>query len=152
MDEIVLEDAAYDGDLVAELLAEVQQEYVVRYGGPDTTPVDSAQFAPPDGVFVVLRSGAELIGCGGWRRHGGGVVEIKRMYVRAAHRRRGHARRLLRTLEDRARALGHRRIVLETGTAQPEATALYASEGYVPIAGYGHYRESSCNLCFAKNL
>ena len=57
------------------------------------------------------------------------------MFVRAAHRRRGHARALLRALEDRARSQGYRRVMLETGLAQPEAIALYESEGYQPIDG-----------------
>ncbi|HSK95769.1 MAG TPA: GNAT family N-acetyltransferase [Euzebyales bacterium] len=152
MHEILLEDAAFDGAAAAALNAELQREYMARYGEPDATPVDSAEFAPPHGLFVVLVSGAEILGCAGLRRHDDGVVEIKRMFIRAAHRRRGHARRLLRALEDRARRLGYRRVVLETGTAQPEATALYASEGYVPIAGYGHYRDEPGNRCFAKDL
>jgi GNAT superfamily N-acetyltransferase len=60
-------------------------------------------------VFLVAFSGGEPIGCAGLRRHDDGVVEIKRMFIRAAHRRRGHGRRLLRVLEDRARSLGDRR-------------------------------------------
>jgi GNAT superfamily N-acetyltransferase len=152
MNEIVLEDVAYDGDLAAALIAEVQQEYVVRYGGPDDTPVVSAEFAPPLGLFLVLFDGEEPIGCAGLRRHDDGVVEIKRMFVRAAHRRRGHGRRLLLALEDRAGEMGYRRVILETGAAQPEATALYVSEGYVRIPGYGHYRDAPGNRCFGKDL
>jgi GNAT superfamily N-acetyltransferase len=86
------------------------------------------------------------------RRHDDGVVEIKRMFVRSAHRRRGHARSLLRALEDRARASGYRRVILETGLAQPEAIALYASEGYQPIDGFGHYKDAAMSRSFAKDL
>jgi hypothetical protein len=35
---------AYDHPDAAKLIAEVQQEYVVRYGDPDVTPVDPADF------------------------------------------------------------------------------------------------------------
>jgi hypothetical protein len=43
-------------------------------------------------------------------------------------------------------------MVLETGTAQPEAMALYESSGYTPIAGFGHYAWSPQNRCYAKRL
>lgn len=38
---------------VARLVAEFQQEYVVRYGGPDDTPLDPGQCDPPAGVFLL---------------------------------------------------------------------------------------------------
>lgn len=150
--DIVLRDASYGEDAIAALVAEVQQEYVVRYGGPDETPVDGAEFAPPQGAFLVAMLGDEAVGCGGLRRHDDEVVEIKRMFVRSAHRRRGHARTLLRALEQRAARLGYREVVLETGAAQPEAIALYTSEGYEPVEGFGHYRDSPLSRSFRKQL
>ena len=150
--QIVLEEAAYGDERTAPLVAEVQQEYVVRYGGPDETPVDPGEFAAPGGVFLVATVDGRVVGCGGLRRHDADVVEIKRMYVRAAHRRQGHARALLRALEQRAADLGYRRVVLETGSAQPEAIALYTGEGYRPTEGFGHYRCSPESRSFAKDL
>jgi GNAT superfamily N-acetyltransferase len=58
----------------------------------------------------------------------------------------------LRAVEDRARGHGYRQVVLETGLAQPEAIALYASAGYTPIDGFGHYRDSPLSRSFVKNL
>ena len=55
-------------------------------------------------------------------------------------------------LEARARAAGYTRIVLETGSRQPEAIALYSSSGYTPIASYGFYRNGPLNRCFGKDL
>ena len=43
-------------------------------------------------------------------------------------------------------------VVLETGTAQPEAIALYASSGYHRIPNFGTYREYPNSRCFAKTL
>jgi len=149
---LVIDDVAFDDPLAQELIAQVQQEYVVRYGGPDETAVDGAQFAPPYGGFFVARVGEDVVGCAGLRRHDDDVVEVKRMFVRADHRRRGHARTLLRALEARARESGYRRVVLETGLAQPEAIALYESEGYEPITGFGHYRDEPLSRSFAKEL
>jgi GNAT superfamily N-acetyltransferase len=149
---LTLEEVAFDDSLAQVLIAEVQQEYVVRYGGPDETAVDGAQFAAPYGAFFVAWVGEVAVGCAGLRRHDHDVVEIKRMFVRAAHRRRGHARTLLRALEDRARRDGYRRVVLETGLAQPEAIALYTSEGYRPIEGFGHYRDEPLSRSFGKDV
>jgi GNAT superfamily N-acetyltransferase len=142
----------FDSGVAATLVAEVQQEYVRRYGSHDETPVDPDEFAPPGGTFLVARYGAVTIGCAGMRRHDANTVEVKRMFVRAEHRRRGHARRLLRALEDLAREQGYQRVVLETGLAQPEAIALYASSGYLPVQGFGHYRDAPLSRSFAKAL
>ena len=144
--------APFDSPQSQALVAEVQQEYVRRYGGPDETRVDPAEFAAPDGTFLVALVGGETIGCAGLRRHADGVVEVKRMFVRVEHRRRGHARRMLAALEDWARDRGATRVVLETGLAQPEAIALYESAGYLPTDGFGHYRDSPLSRSFAKDL
>jgi GNAT superfamily N-acetyltransferase len=149
---LVIEEVAFDSALAAELVEEVQQEYVARYGGPDRTPIDAAQFAAPYGTFVVATVDGVPIGCAGLRRHDDDVVEVKRMFVRAAYRRRGHARALLRALEERARTSGYRRVILETGLAQPEAIALYTSDGYAPIDGFGHYKDAPLSRSFAKDL
>jgi len=56
-DAVQLDDVPFDSELAQSLVAEVQQEYVRRYGGQDETPVDPAEFAPPDGTFLVARVG-----------------------------------------------------------------------------------------------
>jgi GNAT superfamily N-acetyltransferase len=150
--DLVLHDVAYRDADATELIEEVQQEYVARYGGRDETPVADGEFAPPGGAFVVVLADGAPIGCGGLRRHDDEAVEIKRMYIRRAYRRLGHGRRLLVALEERARALGYRRVILETGTAQPAALALYSGAGYRPIAPYGHHRCSPRSRCFGKDL
>ncbi len=144
--------SAYDDPDVLALVAEVQQEYVVRYGSEDATPMSPAEFAAPEGAFVVAYIGSQLAGCGAYRRHEESVAEIKRMYVRTAFRGRGVARALLADLEGRARAAGYTSIVLETGDRQPEAVALYASAGYVEVEPFGHYRCSPLSRSFGKDL
>lgn len=149
---------AYDHPDVSALVARVQQEYVERYGSPDEAPVDPAMFAPPQGRFLLAYVDGVPVGTGAWRRSevraldGSLVAEIKRMYVVPEQRGRGLARRILAELEDTAAAAGHDVLVLETGLMQPEAIALYESSGYVRIEGFGHYRHSELNRCFAKRL
>jgi GNAT superfamily N-acetyltransferase len=142
----------YDDPDLQVLIAEVQAEYIERYGGIDRTPVDATEFEPPSGAFLLGWLESDPVACGAYRLHEPNVAEIKRMYVRKAWRRRGIARELLAELESRAAAAGYGRIVLETGLAQPEALALYASAGWEPIESYGYYRKSEHNRCFAKTL
>jgi GNAT superfamily N-acetyltransferase len=79
-----------------------------------------------------------------------GDVEVKRMFVVPAHRGHGYARAVLAELERSAAAAGRCRVVLETGTRQPEAIALYRSCGYTPMAAFGMYRDSPSCRCLAK--
>ena len=43
-------------------------------------------------------------------------------------------------------------MVLETGTMQPEAIALYTSSGYEPVPGFGYYKDAPLSRCFGKRL
>jgi ribosomal protein S18 acetylase RimI-like enzyme len=74
------------------------------------------------------------------------------MYVIPEARGRGLARLVLAALEDDARAAGRTRMVLETGTEQPEAISLYHSSGYRLCAKFGHYRFDERSRCYAKPL
>lgn len=140
------------------LVAEVQREYVARYGGPDETPLDPAMFEPPSGSFFVGYVDGEPVATGAWRRRdvealgSRAAAEVKRMYVRPSARGHGHARRVLAHLEATARAAGAEVMVLETGTEQPEALALYASAGYDPVAGFGHYRDHPKSRYLGRRL
>ena len=148
----VLKDSPLDAPAALPLIAELQQEYVVRYGGQDETPVDPREFDPPDGAFLIAELDGEPVGCAGLRRHDQDIVELKRMYIRAAYRRRGLARALLSGTESRAMDLGYRRLLLETGSKQPEAVALYLASGYQPYENVGYYRHSALARSFIKDL
>ncbi|MGY1705803.1 GNAT family N-acetyltransferase [Geodermatophilus sp. SYSU D00697] len=148
----VLRAVPYDDPVARRLVARVQQEYVTRYGGPDGAVVDPAEFAPPAGLFLVAEVDGVPAGCGAWRVHDEGVVEVKRVYVEPAFRRRGLAQLLMAELERTAAAAGHRAVVLNSGDRQPEALALYAALGYTPVAGYGVYAEAPGAVFLGKEL
>ncbi len=109
-------------------------------------------------VFLVARDAdGAPIACGGLRPLpvdvlGAGVVEIKRMYAAPSARGTGVATAVLRSLEQEARRLGAHRIVLETGTGQPDAIRFYQREGYSPTALFGAYVGSENSACFAREL
>jgi GNAT superfamily N-acetyltransferase len=123
-------------------------------------------FDPPRGLFFVAYDAAgRPVGSGGWRAWDGagarsegyadGDAEIKRMFVVGEARGRGLSRLILARLEETARAAGRVRMVLETGTQQPEAMSLYASSGYVEVPEgqkFGLYRCSPSSRCYVKAL
>jgi GNAT superfamily N-acetyltransferase len=135
-----------------KLIELVQGEYVVRYGGRDEAPIDVAEFLPPEGLFLLARLDGAAAGCGGWRNLGDGRAEIKRMFTAAEHRNRGVARSVLAELERTAAAAGIEELVLETGTVQPEAIALYESTGYHPVDGFGYYAGRPLSRSFGKRV
>ncbi len=143
----------------ASLVEAVQQEYVVRYGGRDETPLDIAEFAAPLGAFYVGYVDGEAVASGAWRKrrdvlifNSVAVAEVKRMNVAEHVRGQGLARAMLAHLEETAREAGAEVMILETGSAQPEAMQLYETSGYEPIPPFGHYRDSPMNRCYARRL
>lgn len=142
----------YDGPAAQVLIAEVQDEYVIRYGSPDETPVDASEFQPPTGRFVVGYLDIVPVAMGGLRRYDDESVEIKRMYVRPDYRGQGLSRIVLAHLETLAGEMGASRVVLETGGRQPEAMRLYETSGYERVEPFGHYRCAPESAHFGKTL
>ncbi len=74
------------------------------------------------------------------------------MYVAPEERRRGVGRAILAAIEAEARGLGLTRLVLETGTRQLEAIALYRREGFADIPPFGEYVGSPTSVCMAREI
>ncbi|MEL6308011.1 MAG: GNAT family N-acetyltransferase [Chloroflexota bacterium] len=110
---------------------------------PDDVTVDRA-------IFLVAFLDDEAVGCGALRLYGEDTAEIKRMYVAPSARRKGIARQLLSALEDYAVDYAYQRIILETGTRQPEAIRLYDRAGYQRMACYGQYADDPLSVCYEK--
>ncbi|MEU6330859.1 GNAT family N-acetyltransferase [Streptomyces sp. NPDC047049] len=151
----------YDHPDAVTLDALVQQEYARRYGDDgDITPLAPEMFTPPRGTYLIAYDGTRPLATGGWRLqedaaegYETGDAEIKRMFVLQEARGQGLARRILAALEADARAAGRSRMVLETGTKQPEALELYASSGYVMAKKkFGLYRTYKDSRCMTKSL
>lgn len=143
----------------AALVEEVQLEYVARYGSRDETPLAPGYFDEPQGAFFVGYLDGRPSATGAWHLRSDvdalgstATAEIKRMFVVPAGRGRGLARAMLAHLEVTAGSAGAEVMILETGTEQPEALALYASTGYEVIPGFGFYRDSPLNRCLARRL
>lgn len=112
----------------------------------DTPPesihmMDAGQLATPAVTFFVMRDVGVPVGMGAFKRIDATHAEIKSMHVLVEARGRGLSKRMLTHLVDEARAMGFRRLSLETGI-QPTfiaARALYAKAGFTecpPFEGY----------------
>lgn len=146
------------------LITALNEELSATYPEPGATHfrLDPSEVGPGVGAFVVAEWRGEPVACGAVRcltdpglaaELGAHVGEVKRMYVVPAMRGRGIARRLLDRLEHEARALGLDRLVLETGTRQHAAIALYRRAGFVDIPPFGEYTASpETSVCLAKRL
>jgi putative acetyltransferase len=133
------------------LVAELDKDLAIRDGNDHAF---FAQFNKLDDIqhAVLVMEGTIPVGCGAFKAFDGDAVEIKRMYVPPAHRKKGIASLVLRELERWALEVGHTRCVLETGEKQPEAIALYRKCGYRVIPNYGQYVGVESSVCFEKEL
>ena len=112
-----------------------------------------AEHRKPDALEIAPEALTSAAAAALMRELGPRVGELKRMYVAPEVRGQGIGRALLARLEVEARALGLTRVVLETGTRQAEALALYRRAGFTEIAAYGEYTASAgTSVCMAKAL
>lgn len=146
--ELRIESAASPSALL--LIAALDATILDRYPGLPVNGLEP-EFDAEGGLFLIAYASERPVGCGALRREGD-AAEIKRMYVADGFRRRGVARAVLRRLEAEARGRGFTRAILETGINQPEAIALYRSEGWREIPAYGIYVDEPVSVCFGKEL
>jgi GNAT superfamily N-acetyltransferase len=159
--DLEIRPSRYGAPVAQRLVAAAQAELTERYGSADENPIESIQFDPPEGAFLVAWRAGEAVACAGWRTlshfaESSGVAEdvaeVKRMYTMPGMRGSGVASALLSALEDSARAHGMHRMVLETGLRQPEAIRFYERSGYERIPNYGYYRDESDCVSFGRDL
>ncbi|MGJ8683195.1 MAG: GNAT family N-acetyltransferase [Nonlabens sp.] len=92
------------------------------------------------------------VGCGAIKKYDSRSVEIKRMYTQPAYRGNGIASLILKELEKWSAELLFERCILETGSRQEEAIALYKKSNYEIIENYGQYTGIANSYCFEKKL
>jgi GNAT superfamily N-acetyltransferase len=92
-----------------------------------------------DGAGIWLASlGKQAIGCIALRvmRQFTGSGEVKRLYVRPAHRGRGIAAALHDALESYATSFGYRWLYLDSASNMVAAIRFYEAQGYQPCTKY----------------
>jgi putative acetyltransferase len=151
--DLVIRDEPLDSPVAISLITRLNAELRGAYPEPGANHfrLDPDDVAPGRGAFLVAFDGDAAVGCGGIRVLDPGTAEVKRMFVDPSCRGRGVAARVLSALEERARTLGVTRFVLETGTRQLPAIALYTRAGYVRIPPFGEYVASAAtSVCMEK--
>ena len=111
---------------------------------------DPELYRPPRGTFVVARSDGDPVACGGVQPLDDTTSEIKRMWVHDDWRGAGLGARMLRRLEDDARAAGYAVVRLDTNSVLTEAIAMYERAGYRTIERYNDNPYARC--WFEKGL
>ncbi|MFE9247776.1 GNAT family N-acetyltransferase [Streptomyces sp. NPDC007088] len=132
-------------DLWRAYYTEVSDRWFLLHEGRRTPPEElerglteetGAELDAPHGALLVACYDGEAAGCAGVRPSPvvrgeyAGAYALTRLYVRPGRRGKGGAALLLAAAEDTARALGARRLVLDTRHDLTEARALYARHGY----------------------
>ena len=93
-------------------------------------------YAPPRGRLYLAWVDDKPAACVALRPLDAATAEMKRLYVRPAHRARGLGRQLAQQAIEDARSLGYGRVVLDTLPTMREAQGLYAALGFREIAAY----------------
>ena len=93
-------------------------------------------YAAPNGCLLLARLDAEPVGCVALRRQDAEVGEMKRLFIRPAARGHGIGARLVDAIIAEARAIGYRRLCLDTLPEMVRAQALYEARGFRPVEPY----------------
>jgi len=91
---------------------------------------------PPHGVFLLALSDDLPVGCCGLKGQGGGLGEVKRLWVSPAARGLGLAKQLMGQIEDQASRLGMATLQLDTNGKLTPALTLYRNDGWHEIPRY----------------
>ena len=155
VDKLTIARAELTADASRVLIGALNAELSAMYPEPGANHfgLKPAQVSGQSGVFLIVSHNGTPVGCGAVRLIDADTGELKRMYMSPAMRGKGLGRRLVAALEAEARALGAKRLVLETGIRQTAALALYRATGFQPIPLYGEYLASpGTSVCFGKEL
>jgi putative acetyltransferase len=111
-------------------LKDAFEDYIARSLADEVDRI-ADYYAGERAGFWVAEDGGEILGMFGLEPAGDDALELRRMYVDPAARRRGIARRMLAFAEGECRSRGVVRLTLSTSELQQEALALYRGAGYM---------------------
>ncbi|HPJ01935.1 MAG TPA: GNAT family N-acetyltransferase [Candidatus Limiplasma sp.] len=132
------------------LLQELNQTLASITGASGEQSFSDADVADPRAVFVIAYVDGAACGCGALRPYDQNTAEIKRVYARPNSRGVGTA--IVQALEEKARALGYTRLILETRKVNEKAVAFYQKLGYTVCPNFGKYVGRDEAVCLSKKI
>ena len=93
-------------------------------------------FLPPKGLLLLASVDDSPAGCACTRTIGRGVAEMKRMFVRPLHRRKGVGAALVQESIRRAKEIGLSEMRLDSAGFMHDAHRVYRSHGFTDIPPY----------------
>ncbi len=142
-----------------DLIDELNAELTATYPEPGSTffRLDPQQVSGANGVFLVASLEGRSVACGAFRvldvvPGDPATGEVKRMFTRPEARGLKIGAAVVAELERWARSFGLGRLVLETGTRQKAALAVYSKAGFEPCPCWGDYAAAPLSRCYVKHL
>jgi putative acetyltransferase len=96
------------------------------------------QYNKPSGALILLCVDNEPVGCIAIRKLEEDTAEIKRMFIRAAHRGAGYGKELLDRILARALELRYKKVRLDTLPDMTAAQEIYKKAGFYVIHSFRH--------------
>ena len=101
---------------------------------------------------LIARCGEADAGCAGLKAYSDDDVEIKRVWVEPEYRGNHIAISMMNILEEKAKGLGFKRVILQTRPQMTDAVGLYTRLGYTLIDNYPPYDKLEGAVCYAKDI
>lgn len=101
---------------------------------------------------IIAHFAGKAVGCAGMKAYSESDAEIKRVWVEPDYRRNHIAEEMMDRIEEKAKALGFQRAILQTRPVMKDAIGLYLKRGYRRIENYPPYDRLNGAVCFSKDL
>ncbi len=116
----------------------------------DIKDIESSYFGRGGKFFVLETEDGSIIGAYGLYPVDEQTCELRKMYLKKAHRGKGLGKFLLEDALSKARQLGFEKMILETASVLKEAIALYKSYGFVEY--HPQHMSSRCDHAYLLEL
>ena len=106
------------------------------------------QYKHPKGSILLAKYNKQPVGCVGLTEQSEGVCEMKRLFVRTKHQRKGLGTAICKALMEYAKKIGYTHMRLATALKIPKA--LYSSLGFKVIKPYRDTPEEIKDIAFME--